>query len=164
MGFTFGSHWFPCSYLGGTPEQTFFCILFFFLFVKWGPPKKWRPKSKEFLISDGGYHGPQQTSAPPLGKSQVRACSWDKTCGSFFTQTCFIGLFTVSEVNQKISLILSSGNFPGEGGVVPFWDAIHDKYLIKILKQHAILLRIEWRTRWWRFRFDTVSSFLDIDL
>ena len=69
-------------------------------------------------------------------------------CGSFFTQTCFKCLFTVSDVYQELSLILPSGDFSGESGVVPFRDATHDKYSIKIPKQCVILLRIEWRTRW----------------
>ena len=47
------------------------------------------------------------------------------------------------DANQGLSLILPSGDFPGEGGVVPFRDDIHDKYLITIPKQYVILLRIE---------------------
>ena len=34
----------------------------------------------------------------------------------------FYDLFTVSDVSQGRSLILPSGNLPGEGGVVPFRD------------------------------------------
>ena len=49
-----------------------------------------------------------------------------------FHMDCFIGLFTVPDVNHGLSLILPSGDFLGEGGVVPFRDAIHEKYLIKI--------------------------------
>ena len=51
----------------------------------------------------------------------------------FLTYTCFIGLLTVPDVNKGLSLILPSGDFPGEGGFVPFRDE-HDKYLIKIPK------------------------------
>ena len=56
------------------------------------------------------------------------------------------------------------GAFPGEGDFVSFRDAIHHKYLIKIPRQYVILLRIERTARWYRFRFDTVNSFGDIDL
>ena len=56
----------------------------------------------------------------------------------FFTLTCFIGLFTVSDVNEGLSLIFPSRDFSGESGVVPFRDTIHDKYIIKILKQYVI--------------------------
>ena len=72
----------------------------------------------------------------------------------FFTRTCFIYLcfdlfcFTFPDVNQGLSPILSPGDFPGEGGVVPFPDDIHGKYLIKMPKQYAIPLRIERRTHW----------------
>ena len=38
-----------------------------------------------------------------------------------------LGLFTVPDVNQGLSLILPSGGFPGEGVVVPFRDDIRDK-------------------------------------
>ena len=62
--------------------------------------------------------------------------------------SCFIGLFTVPDVNQGFSLILPSGDFPGEDGVVPFRDDIRDKYLIKIPKQYVILLTLERRTHW----------------
>ena len=55
--------------------------------------------------------------------------------GSFFHIAQFIGLFTVPDVNQGLSLILPSGVFPVEGGVVPFRDDVDDKYLIKIPKQ-----------------------------
>ena len=48
---------------------------------------------------------------------------------------------------QSGTLILPSGDFPGEGGVILFRD-IHDKYLIKIPKRYVIPLRIERRTRW----------------
>ena len=65
-----------------------------------------------------------------------------------FSQTCLIDRFTVPDINQRLSLILPSGDFPGESGVVPFRDDIHDKYLIKIPKQCVILLRIECRRRW----------------
>ena len=58
-----------------------------------------------------------------------------------FHMDCFIGLFTVPDVNHGLSLILPSGDFLGEGGVVPFRDAICEKYLIKILKQCFILLK-----------------------
>ena len=46
-----------------------------------------------------------------------------------------------------------------DDGDVPFRDAIHHKYSIKIPKQRVILLRIEWKTGWWRFRFDTNKGF-----
>ena len=59
-----------------------------------------------------------------------------------------LGILTVSDVNQGPSLILPSGNFPGEGGIVPFRADMHGKYLIKIPKQYVILPSIEWRTRW----------------
>ena len=59
----------------------------------------------------------------------------------------FIAFFPVPDVNQGLSLILPSGDFPGEGRVVPFRDDIHDKYLIMIPIQYVILLRIERRTR-----------------
>ena len=65
-----------------------------------------------------------------------------------FHKKTFKDLITVSDVNQGLSLILPSGDFPGDGGVFPFWDVIYDKYTIMIPKQHVILLRIEWRT-WW---------------
>ena len=74
--------------------------------------------------------------------------SRDQICGSFLTQTCFLGLFTVPDVNQGLALILPSDDFPGDGGVVPFRADIYDKYLINIPKQIVILLRIERRTRW----------------
>ena len=61
---------------------------------------------------------------------------------------CCKDLFTVSDVNQGLSLILPSGDFPGEGGVVLFQDAIHYKYSIKIPEQYAILLRIKRRPHW----------------
>ena len=77
----------------------------------------------------------------------------------FFTQICFIGLFTVPDVNQRLSLILPSGDFPDEGGVVLFRDDIHDKYLINIPKQYVTLLGMERRARWRRFHFDTVNTF-----
>ena len=35
-----------------------------------------------------------------------------------------------------------------DDGDVPFRDAIHHKYSIKIPKQRVILLRIEWKTGW----------------
>ena len=65
-----------------------------------------------------------------------------------FTWTPFKGLFTVFDVNQGLSPSLSSGDFPGEGGVVSFQDALHHNYLIKVPKQYFILLRIEWSARW----------------
>ena len=72
--------------------------------------------------------------------------------------------FYRSRCHQGLSLILPSGDFPGESGAVPFQDVIYDKYLIKIRKQNVILLKLEWRTRWWRFCVDTVNGFWDIDL
>ena len=71
----------------------------------------------------------------------------------------FIVLFTVPDVNQGLSLIMPLGDFPGDSDVVPFQDAIHGKYLIEIPKLYVILLRIERRTRLWRFLFETVNSF-----
>ena len=64
----------------------------------------------------------------------------DQICGWLLKYTCFIGLFTVPDVNQWLSLSLPSYDFPGEGGVVPFRDDIHDKYFINIPKQYVILL------------------------
>ena len=60
----------------------------------------------------------------------------------------FLRLVTIPDVNQGLSPILPSGDFPGEGAAVPFRDDIHDKYLIMIPTQYVILLRIERRTRW----------------
>ena len=76
----------------------------------------------------------------------------------------FLNPFSVSDVNQGHSPSLPSGDFPGEGDVVSFRDAIHHKYLIKIPKQYVILLRIECRSRWRRFRFDMADTFGDTDL
>ena len=59
-----------------------------------------------------------------------------------------MGLFTVPDVIQMLSLILPSGDFPGEGGVVRFQDDLYDKYLIKIPKQYVFLLKLKRRTRW----------------
>ena len=74
----------------------------------------------------------------------------------FHIDLSFKGLVTVSDVNQRLSLILPSGDFPGDGCVVPFIDAIHDKFLIEI-QHYVILFRIERRSRW-GFRFDTVKK------
>ena len=84
---------------------------------------------------------------------------WKRICGSLLTYTRFLGLFIVTDVNQGLSPSLPSGDFPGEGVVVSFRDAIHHKHLIKIPKQYAILLRIELRTRWLRFGIDAVNMF-----
>ena len=49
--------------------------------------------------------------------------------------------------------------FSRDDGDVPFRDAIHHKYSIKVPKERVILLRIGWKTGWWRFRFDSNKSF-----
>ena len=67
-------------------------------------------------------------------------------------------------VPRIVTYLLPSGNFPGEGDAISFRDAIDHKYFIKMPKQYVILLRIERRARWWRFHFDTVNNFGDIDL
>ena len=70
----------------------------------------------------------------------------------------------MSDDNQGLPPSLPSGDFLDEGDVVFFRDAIHHKYVIKIPKQYVVLLSIEGRTRWRRFRFDTVDSFGAMDL
>ena len=65
----------------------------------------------------------------------------------------------VLDINQDPSLNLPSGDFSDEVMLFLFRDAIHHKYSIKMPKQQVILLRTEWKTRWSRFRFDTLNSF-----
>ena len=70
MGLKFGSHWVPCSYLGGALDQFFFEKIDYFVFVKWGPSHKMVSQIRRVFGFGGGLPwGPLRPPPPPLGES-----------------------------------------------------------------------------------------------
>ena len=70
----------------------------------------------------------------------------------------------VLDVNKGFHSTCPRAIYPMRVTMFPFQDAIHHKYSINRPKQHAILLRIERRARWSRFRVDMINGFLDVNM